>query len=69
MEQIIDKKAISVAIVDNKAYWVKDSVFYVAPITEEGMIDTDNAKPIDVFSISKKQTKALMQILDSLKED
>ena len=54
MEQIIDKKAISVAIVDNKAYWVKENVFYVAPITEEGLIDTDNAKPIDVFSISKK---------------
>ena len=34
IEQMIDKKAISVAIVDNKAYWVKENVFYVAPITE-----------------------------------
>lgn len=66
---MIDKKSINVAIVDNKAYWVKDNVFYVAFVTEEGIIDTDSAKPIDVFSISKKQTKALMQILDSLKEE
>lgn len=69
MQKLIDKKSINVAIVDNKAYWVNNNVFYVAPIREDGLIDTDNAEPVDVFSVSKKQTKALLQILDSLKED
>jgi len=68
MEQIFDKNSISVAIVENKAYWVHENIFYCANINNFGKIDTDNAKPIDVFSLSKKETKQLLTILDSLSE-
>jgi hypothetical protein len=68
MEQIFDKNSISVAIVENKAYWVHNNTIYRADIDTLGEIDTDNAKPIDVFSLSKKETKQLLKILDSLSE-
>lgn len=68
MSKMLNKNSINVAIVNNKAYWVHNNVFYCTGILEDGTIDTDNAKPIDVFSMSKKQTKELLSILDSIKE-
>jgi hypothetical protein len=66
--KIIDKQSVSVAIVNNKAYWVFDNTFYSASIKTDGEIDTDNALPVDVFSASKKEAVSLLKILDSLKE-
>jgi uncharacterized protein YaiL (DUF2058 family) len=68
MQQLLGKNSISVAIVENKAYWVHNNTVYRADIDTLGEIDTDNAKPIDVFSLSKKETKELLKILDSLSE-
>lgn len=68
MEQIIDRQSVSVAVVNNKAYWVFDNTFYSANIKTDGEIDTDNALPVDVFSVSKKEAVNLLKILDSLKE-
>ncbi len=68
MKKILDITSVSVAIVNNKAYWVHNNIFYSASIDSSGEIDTDNAKPVDPFSMSEKETKKLLKILDSLSE-
>lgn len=68
MQKLLDKNSISVAIVNNKAYWVKDNTFYTASIDAVGDIDTDNAEVVDVFSLSEPEMKNLLKILDSITE-
>lgn len=68
MTKIIDKNTVSVAIVEDSAYWVHNNNIYRAPVEDTGRIDTDNATKIDVFSLSDKDTKKLLSILDSIKE-
>ena len=66
--KLMNKDSINVVIVKNKAYWVHENVFYCSRVLKDGTIDTDNAKPVDVFSMSKKQAEGLLKILDSLSE-
>jgi GTP-binding protein EngB required for normal cell division len=68
MQKLLDQNSISVAIVNNKAYWVKDNNFYTASIDAIGEIDTDNAEVVDVFSLSEPEMKNLLKILDSITE-
>jgi thymidine kinase len=68
MHKLLNKDSVDVAIVDKNAYWVHNNTFYVAEINDLGEIDTDNAKKIDVFSLSNKEAKNLLKILDSLTE-
>ena len=68
MDKIFSSQSINVAIVNNNAYWVHENIFYVANIDQDGRIETENAEPVDVFSLSEKETKNLLKILDSLKE-
>jgi hypothetical protein len=55
-------------LLNKDAYCVHNNTFYVAEINDLGEIDTDNAKKIDVFSLSNKEAKNLLKILDSLTE-
>jgi hypothetical protein len=68
MQKILQENSVSVAIINNKAYWVRDNTFYTAKINEVGMIDTDNAEAIDVFSLTEREMKNLLNILDSITE-
>ena len=68
MSKMLQSNIVNVAIVKNKAYWVKDNVFYTAKINSYGQIDIDNAEPVDVFSMSEIEAKNLLKILDSLKD-
>jgi hypothetical protein len=65
LDRIRKKNIIRVAIVEKKAYWVHQNVFYVADVVD-GEIDNDAAKPIDAQILSKKELDKLMYILDSL---
>ena len=68
MQKILQENSVNVAIINNKAYWVRDNTFYTAKIDEVGMIDTDNAEAIDVFSLTEREMKNLLKILDSITE-
>lgn len=68
MHKLLNKDSVNVAIVNKKAYWVSNNTFYVAKIDEEGHIDTENAKEVDVFSLSNREASNLLKILDSLTE-
>lgn len=56
---------VTVAIVGNKAYWVHDNTFYESDIVD-GEIDRDSARPVDAFSMSKREFESLLDILDNI---
>lgn len=65
-EFILDniKESIKVAVYDEKAYWVYENVFYEAEVVREP--DFSTATPIDTMSLSDKELKELMEVLDEL---
>lgn len=66
VEDISDDEEVEVAIINNKAYWIKNNTVYTSKVNEFGDIDIKNATKIDVFSLSNKEMQFLMKIVDSL---
>jgi hypothetical protein len=58
---------IKIIVIDNKAYWVKDNVFYFAE-TDSGDIIDVTAKPVDISSMSKQDIDKMLFILDNLRK-
>jgi hypothetical protein len=62
-----DKTNIKVIILDNNAYWIKDNIFYKAPIINE-LIDKDSAEQVDTIHMDKVQLDKMLFIMDKLRE-
>jgi len=58
---------ISVAVIEDRAYWVVDNTFYVAEIVD-GEIDKTSSRPINAFEMSIKDINKMLFILDNLVE-
>ena len=65
IEKIRKKNIVKVAIVHNRAFWVKDNKFWTSRIVD-GYIDDVHAEEIDAHSLSKKELDMLLEILDEL---
>lgn len=68
VEKLFESVSTRIAIVNNKAYWIKDNSVYKSDLDEEGKIDMDTASVIDVFSLSEKEATNLLKIIDNLSE-
>lgn len=64
----LEKIFIKIVIVKDKAYWIKDNVFYVADMVDDD-VDKTTAKEVDIMSMDKVQLEEAMFIIDKLKED
>ena len=62
-----DDRYLKVAIVENKAYWVVNNVFYEADVVDEEILKED-AKPVDAFDMDFKQVTKMMTILDNIQD-
>lgn len=62
-----DDRYLKVAIVEDKAYWVVNNVFYEADVIDEEIIKED-AKPVDAFDMDFKQVTKMMTILDNIQD-
>lgn len=62
-----EKMNIKVIIVDQNAYWVKDNIFYTAPMINEH-IDNSLAQEVDTISMDKVQLEQMLFIMDKLRE-
>lgn len=51
---------------NNKAYWVKDNIFYTADV-KNGRPDFINAEQIDTTNMSKNELDKMLEILDNLR--
>lgn len=58
---------VSVAIIEDKAYWVVDNIFYQADIVDDE-IDKTSSRPVDAFKMSSKEISKMLFILDNLSE-
>jgi hypothetical protein len=64
----LEKIFIKILIVNGKAYWIKDNVFYVAEMVDQE-VDKSTAKEVDIMAMDRVQLKEAMFIIDKLKED
>jgi hypothetical protein len=62
-----DKTNVKVIILDNQAYWIKDNIFYSAPLSGQS-IDKDMAEEVDTMSMDKVQLDKMLFIMDKLRE-
>ena len=62
-----DKTNIRVIILDNNAYWIKDNMFYKAPLVNE-LIDKESAEQVDTMGMDKVQLDKMLFIMDRLRE-
>ena len=62
-----EDRPISVAFIEDKAYWVLDNTFYQADIID-GEIDKESSRPINAFEMSYRDLNKMLFILDNLEE-
>jgi hypothetical protein len=58
---------IRILIIDGKAYWTKNNVFYVSEIID-GNVDKVNAKVVDTMGMSKVELDKMLFIIDQLRK-
>ncbi len=58
---------VRVIIVDGQAYWIKDNIFYNAPLLND-MVDKESAQRVDTTHMDKVQLDQMLFILDKLRE-
>ena len=54
-------------IVEGKAYWTKNNVFYVSNIVD-GDIDKNNAQVVDTMGMNKVELDKMLFIIDQLRK-
>lgn len=62
-----DKTNVKVIILDNQAYWIKDNIFYKAPIDGQS-IDKESAEQVDTINMDRVQLDKMLFIMDKLRE-
>ena len=62
-----DKTNIKVIIFDRSAYWIKDNIFYKAPLVDD-LINKDAAEQVDTMGMDKVQLDKMLFIMDKLRE-
>lgn len=61
-----EKQTTRVVIIDEKAYWVSENMFYVGD-TVNGKVRPETGRPLDTTKMSKKEIDKMLFILDNLK--
>ena len=62
-----EKTNVKVIILDNQAYWIKNNIFYKAPLVDQ-LIDKDSAEEVDTINMDKVQLDKMLFIMDKLRE-
>jgi len=68
MQRLLKDSTVRVAIVDKWAYWIQNNQVFKSDFDNDGQINLDTAVPVDVFSLNDKETKKLLDIIDSLSD-
>jgi hypothetical protein len=65
--EIEGNELVSVAVIQDKAYWVVDNMFYQADVID-GEIDRSSSKPVNAFEMPYRDVTKMLFILDNLTE-
>jgi archaellin len=60
-----EKKTTKFLVIDQKAYWVSNNMFYVGE-TDNGQVRPETGRPIDISTMSPKEVNKMLFILDNL---
>ena len=60
-----EKKTTKFLVIDQKAYWVSNNMFYVGD-ADNGQVSPETGKPIDISTMSPKEVNKMLFILDNL---
>ncbi len=60
-----EKKTTKFLVIDQKAYWVSNNMFYVGD-ADNGQVRPETGKPIDILTMSPKEVNKMLFILDNL---
>lgn len=63
----VKKNRVRVLIIDEKAYWKKDNILYVADVTDNE-IDKDHAQVVDIMGMDRVELDKMLFIVDQLSE-
>jgi hypothetical protein len=62
------KNSTRIVYMDDQAWWIENGALVVAGITPEGMIDFENKKGVDTFTMDKVQLDKTIFIVEKLTE-
>lgn len=65
LDKMNEENVINVVVVDDKAYWIADNVFYTADLVDEDP-DLSTAQTVDTGNMSKEELDKMMFVLDNL---
>jgi hypothetical protein len=61
-----EKQSTKVVILDQKAYWISNNIFYVGEAIN-GKVKPETGEPLDTSNMSKREIDKMLFILDNLK--
>ena len=61
-----EKQTTRVVILDKKAYWISNNIFYVGEAVD-GKVKPETGQPLDTSNMSKREIDKMLFILDNLK--
>ena len=61
-----EKQTTKVVILDQKAYWISNNIFYVGEAVN-GKVRPETGQPLDTSNMSKREIEKMLFILDNLK--
>ena len=61
-----EKQTTKVVILDQKAYWISNNIFYVGEAVD-GIVKPETGQPLDTSNMSKREIDKMLFILDNLK--
>ena len=61
-----EKQTTKVVILDQKAYWISNNIFYVGEAVD-GKVKPETGQPLDTSNMSKIEIDKMLFILDNLK--
>ncbi len=60
--------SVKILFTENQAYWIRDNVFYVADMNEDGFIDYPTSRPVDTMHMDKVELDRMSFIVEKLTE-
>jgi hypothetical protein len=59
---------VRIVMVEGSAYWIMDNKVFVAPISEDGMVEYGSAEPLDIISMDTVELDKISFIVEKLTE-
>jgi len=60
--------SVKVLFTEGKAYWVNNNSFYTADINEEGLVEEESTREVDIMAMDKVELEEMFFIVEKLTE-